>query len=126
MRRYPKTADKILDAPNLIDDFCKAPRMSYTLLSLTHSPTHTHPLSLFLSPTDLNVMDWSQRGCLAIALGGAVYLLDTETSDSSSLCSTGSENTYVSSLRWNKTGQYLAVGTSNGDVQVECKLLQCA
>jgi cell division cycle protein 20 (cofactor of APC complex) len=88
VRKYPKTADKILDAPNLIDDFY------------------------------LNVMDWSQRGTLAIAMGGVVYLLDAETSDSSSLCSTSSENNYVSSLQWNKTGQYLAVGDSNADIQL--------
>ena len=69
-------------------------------------------------------MDWSQRGTLAIALGSAVYLLDAETSDSTSLCSTGSENNYVSSLQWNKTGQYLAVGDSNADIQV-VTLLGC-
>lgn len=63
-------------------------------------------------------MDWSKRGVLAIALGSVVYLLNADTSDSSSLCSTGSENTYISSLQWNKTGQYLAIGTSNADVQV--------
>ena len=55
---------------------------------------------------------------LAIALGSVVYLLDPETSDSTTLCTTGSENAYVSSLQWNKTGQYLAVGTSNADIQV--------
>ena len=63
-------------------------------------------------------MDWGQRGTLAIAMGGVVYLLDAETSDSSSLCSTSSENNYVSSLQWNKTGHYLAVGDSNADIQV--------
>ena len=48
-----------------------------------------------------------------------MYLLNTETNESSSLCSSdGSENTYISSLQWSKTGQYLAVGTSSADVQV--------
>ena len=59
---------------------------------------------------------------LAIALGGVVYLLDTESGGSSSLCSTGSENTYISSVQWNKSGKYLAVGTSDAEVQV-CILL---
>jgi cell division cycle protein 20 (cofactor of APC complex) len=87
-RKYPKAADKILDAPNIIDDFY------------------------------LNVLDWSREGKLAIALGGVVYVLDTESGGSSSLCSTGSENTYISSVQWNKSGKYLAVGTSNAEVQL--------
>lgn len=63
-------------------------------------------------------MDWSKRSVLAIALGGVVYLLDTESGGSNSLCNTGSENTYISSLQWNKSGKYLAIGTSDAEVQV--------
>ena len=55
---------------------------------------------------------------LAIALGGVVYVLDTESGGSSSLCNTGSETTYISSVQWNKSGKYLAVGTSDAEVQV--------
>lgn len=55
---------------------------------------------------------------LAIALGGVVYLLDTESGGSNSLCNTGTENTYISSVKWNKSGKYLAVGTSDAEVQV--------
>ena len=55
---------------------------------------------------------------LVIALGGVVYVLDTESGGSSSLCNTGSETTYISSVRWNKSGKYLAVGTSDAEVQV--------
>lgn len=74
--------------------------------------------SVIYIPPDLNVMDWSMQDMLAIALGGVVYLLNIENGDSSSLCNTGSENIYISSVRWNKSGKYLAVGTSNAEVQV--------
>ena len=47
-----------------------------------------------------------------------MYVLDTESGGSSSLCSTESENTYISSVQWNKSGKYLAVGTSSAEVQV--------
>ena len=72
-----------------------------------------------LLSSDLNVLDWSTGGKLAIALGGMVYVLDTESGDTCSLCNTGSENIYISSIQWNKSGKYLAVGTSNGEVQVQ-------
>ena len=80
----------------------------------------------FFDPPDLNVMDWGVQGMLAIALGGVVYLLDTERGGSSSLCSTGSENVYVSSVQWNRPGKYLAVGTSNAEVQVLYCYMLCA
>ena len=34
------------------------------------------------------------------------------------LCSMESDSQYVSSLQWSKTGKYLAVGTSDKEVQV--------
>ena len=64
------------------------------------------------------MLDWSREGKLAIGLGGVVYVLDSETGASSSLCRTSSENTYVSSVQWNKSGKYLAVGTSDAEIQV--------
>ena len=55
---------------------------------------------------------------LAIALGGVVYVLDTENGGSNTLCSTGSDNIYISSVQWTKSGKHLAVGTSSSEVQV--------
>jgi len=70
------------------------------------------------SYTDLNVLDWSRTGHLAIALSSAVYVLDTDSGGINHLCSTETDSLYVSSLQWSKTGKYLAVGTSDAEVQV--------
>ena len=78
-------------------------------------------ISLFR--VDLNVLDWSEQGHLAIALSGAVYVMDTNKGGGvKHLCSMESDSQYVSSVQWSKTGKYLAVGTSNKEVQV-CKCL---
>ena len=69
--------------------------------------------------TDLNVLDWSSNDHLAVALGGTVYILDTSNGGISQLFDEPSESAYVSSLTWNKNGKYLAVGSSNTDVQVK-------
>lgn len=87
----------------------------------TASTFHLKIPYLFLpcfSYTDLNVLDWSRTGHLAIALSGAVYVLDTDSGGINHLCSTETDSLYVSSLQWNKTGKYLAVGTSDAEVQV--------
>jgi len=64
------------------------------------------------------VLDWNRTGHLAIALSGAVYVLDTDSGGINHLCSTETDSLYVSSLQWSKTGKYLAVGTSDAEVQL--------
>ena len=76
-----------------------------------------------ISTADLNLVDWSKKGVLAIALGESVYMLDTESGSSSRLCSMDSRGIYVSSLRWSKSGRHLAVGTSDAEVQVRSVLV---
>ena len=74
---------------------------------------------------DLNLLDWSKSGQLAIALAGSVYLLDTSGGSNSihHLCNMEAESIYVSSLRWNKSGKYLALGTSDSEIQVRVTLI---
>lgn len=67
---------------------------------------------------DLNVLDWGKGDQLAVALGGSVYLLDTKKGGISNLCELHPNSLYVSSLQWNRTGKYLAIGTSDAEVQV--------
>lgn len=69
-------------------------------------------------PTDLNVLDWGRGDQLAVALGGSVYLLDTKKGGINNLCELQPSSLYVSSLQWNRTGKYLAIGTSDAEVQV--------
>ena len=67
------------------------------------------------------MLDWSKRGQLAVALAGSVYLLNTQGGGINQLCNMETDSIYVSSLQWNKSGKYLAVGTSDAEVQV-CEL----
>ena len=54
---------------------------------------------------------------VSIALGSAVYIFSTsQGGDVHQLCDLGSK--YITSVQWNKSGKYLAVGTSNAQVQV--------
>ena len=68
--------------------------------------------------TDLNVLDWGRGEQLAIALGRSVYLLDTKKGGITNLCELQPNSLYVTSLRWNRNGKYLAIGTSDAEVQV--------
>ncbi len=87
-------------------------------------PTHPSYGVCIASPTaDLNVLDWSSTGVLAVALRDTVYLLNKASGAIDQLSVPSSE--YVSSLAWNKTGKYLALGTSNAEIQVILVICVC-
>ena len=73
---------------------------------------------LFWPFADLNVLDWSGQGHLAIALGTEVYILNTDKGSISQLGDQQTDSVYVSSLTWHQSGKYLAVGSSNSEIQV--------
>ena len=88
-RVIPKTPAKILDAPNLQDDFY------------------------------LNLLDWSAHNIVAVGLDYSVYLWNAENSNVSMLCTVGSVGpTRVSSVCWNPTGNSLAVASEKGVVSL--------
>ncbi|XP_069897271.1 cell division cycle protein 20 homolog B [Dipodomys merriami] len=66
----------------------------------------------------LNILDWNLQNLVAIALGSIVYIwngenhTEIENIDLSLTCN------YVSSVSWIKEGSCLAVGTSEGEVQL--------
>eukprot|EP00842_Homolaphlyctis_polyrhiza_P004936 jgi/Hompol1/5443/HPOL_001937-RA len=78
---------KVLDAPAITDDFY------------------------------LNLVDWSSRNTLSVALGSCVYLLNAATSRVTKMCEL-QENETVTSVNWVQRGTHLAVGTSRGFVQL--------
>ncbi|XP_062285057.1 cell division cycle protein 20 homolog [Scomber scombrus] len=87
--RYISSApDRILDAPQLRNDFY------------------------------LNLLDWSSRNVLAVALHNSVYLWDASQGDIILLMKLDSEEDYICSLSWTKEGSYLAIGTSDCKVQL--------
>lgn len=85
VRKINKTPYKVLDAPQLQDDFY------------------------------LNLVDWSSSNTLAVGLSQSVYLWSACTSRVSRLCDLPGDET-VTSVAWASRGQYLAVGTSKGEV----------
>jgi cell division cycle protein 20 (cofactor of APC complex) len=67
---------------------------------------------------DLNLVDWSSGNVLAVALDNSVYLWNASSGDILQLLQMEQPGDYVSSVAWIKEGNYLAVGTSNAEVQV--------
>ncbi|XP_048588829.1 cell division cycle protein 20 homolog [Nematostella vectensis] len=89
-RHIPQAPDRILDAPELLDDYY------------------------------LNLLDWGNNNLLSLALAGAVYIWNAESSDIKHLFQMD-EGEYVSSVAWvqeHSMTQYLAVGTHDGNVQL--------
>jgi cell division cycle 20-like protein 1 (cofactor of APC complex) len=95
-RKIAKVPFKVLDAPALADDFY------------------------------LNLVDWSAKNVLAVGLGSCVYLWSACTSKVTKLCDlsdgvdvgTSQESPAVTSVAWTQRGTHLAVGVSNGEVQL--------
>ncbi|VDP92758.1 unnamed protein product [Echinostoma caproni] len=88
-RSIPRVPEKVLDAPDILDDFY------------------------------LNILDWSVDNILAIALNQEVYLWNASTGDITCLMSAGLEGEYVSSISWSpEVPHVLAVGLSAGRVQL--------
>lgn len=98
VRKISRLPFKVLDAPNLMDDFY------------------------------LNLVDWSADNVLAVGLGTCVYLWSACTSLVTKLCDLNGTHGSICSVSWSLTGKELAVGTSRGIVQVwdtvECVLMR--
>lgn len=65
----------------------------------------------------LNLVDWSAKNILAVALDNLVYVWNATTSSVKELCSLG-DHDQVTSLSWSNHGSHLSVGTKSGDVQI--------
>ncbi|KAG0617835.1 hypothetical protein M758_4G018700 [Ceratodon purpureus] len=97
VRHIPATPDRILDAPEIVDDYY------------------------------LNLLDWSSKNVVAVALGATVYLWHAETGAIEQLLRTTIEDDYISSVSWAEDGRTIAVGFNNHEVQLwdacrACKL----
>ena len=86
-RHIPSAPVRILDAPDLLDDYY------------------------------LNLLSWGSNDVLAVALGQCVYLWSAKSGDITELCSLEGEQDYVSSVSWTASGTHLAVGTAGGETQ---------
>ncbi|GAB0496160.1 hypothetical protein MMPV_007470 [Pyropia vietnamensis] len=88
-RHVPSVPTKVLDAPEMLDDYY------------------------------LNLLDWNASNILAVALRDTVYLWNAGSGTIQELCrtSTGADD-YVTSVSWIAEGNYLAVGTNSAEVQI--------
>ena len=89
-RHIPSAPTRILDAPDLLDDYY------------------------------LNLLSWSDTNVLAVALSQTVYLWNAETGHIDELCNVESEgpDAHISSVSWiQEGGGHLAVGTSWVSIQ---------
>ncbi|NXE71898.1 CDC20 protein, partial [Calcarius ornatus] len=66
----------------------------------------------------LNLLDWSPQNLLALALDTTVYVWHHISGDIINLMETECITDYVSSVSWGNGGNCLAVGMSNGEVQL--------
>jgi len=87
-RKISKIPFKVLDAPELQDDFY------------------------------LNLVDWSSQNVLSVGLGTCVYLWSACTSQVTRLCDLSGDSDTVTSVSWSERGHVVAVGTHKGLVQV--------
>ncbi|XP_004305559.1 PREDICTED: cell division cycle 20.2, cofactor of APC complex-like [Fragaria vesca subsp. vesca] len=87
-RHISQTAEKILDAPDLSDDFY------------------------------LKLLDWGTNNILAIALGSTVYLWDASNSSTSELVTVSDDDGPVTSLSWAADGRHIALGLNNSCVEL--------
>ena len=87
-RKIAQKPFKILPAPNLLDDFY------------------------------LNLLDWSSNNDIAVALGNSVHLWCMNQTSESILFTYDSPEKYVSSLIFSNDSSTLAVGTSEGTIEL--------
>ncbi|KDQ56327.1 hypothetical protein JAAARDRAFT_132460 [Jaapia argillacea MUCL 33604] len=88
LRSVCKTPYRVLDAPELVDDFY------------------------------FNLVDWSSSGVLGVGLGSCVYLWTASTAAVSKLCDLAGKGDTVSSVSWVQKGSTLAIGTLQGRLHI--------
>jgi cell division cycle protein 20 (cofactor of APC complex) len=107
-RHIPSAPVRILDAPDLVDDYCKSSDRNVIIW---------WRYSFFF--TDLNLMSWSSSNVLAIALSQTVYLWDAASGGIKELMTLPEEQDYVSSVSFvQQGGNHVAIGTASNVVQL--------
>ncbi|XP_053310467.1 cell division cycle protein 20 homolog B [Spea bombifrons] len=66
----------------------------------------------------LNLLDWNSENLVAIGLRSVVHIWSGESNSVTQTIRLPSSSTYISSVSWIDCGACLAVGTSNGEVQL--------
>ncbi|GAA5848244.1 hypothetical protein JCM9279_000988 [Rhodotorula babjevae] len=90
MRQVSRVPFKVLDAPELADDYY------------------------------LNLVDWSSTNVLGVGLGSSVYTWSAQTSEVKKLCDLSESDPpdSITSINWVQRGNQVAVGTKSGMIQI--------
>lgn len=87
-RHIPPAPERVLDAPELVDDYY------------------------------LNLLDWSCKNVVAVALGTTVYLWHADTGAIHQLMSTSVVDDYITSVAWAPDGNHIALGFNSTEIQL--------
>ena len=87
-RTIPQTPERILDAPELVDDFY------------------------------LNLLDWSSKNVLTVALSNTCYLWNAANGSITQLMTTNVQDNIITAVGWQAAGDVLAIGLSSGEIKV--------
>ncbi|KAK9271527.1 hypothetical protein L1049_001887 [Liquidambar formosana] len=87
-RHLPKREVRVLDATRVRDDFY------------------------------LNILDWSKKNIIAIALGSDLYLWNSETGKNHKLLQVDGHHDYPASVAWSKDARMVAVGHMRSKIQL--------
>ncbi|KAL4186563.1 hypothetical protein AMTRI_Chr09g14710 [Amborella trichopoda] len=88
LRHIPQTAERTLDAPDIVNDYY------------------------------LNLLDWSTTNVVAIGLGNTVYLWNASNSAINELTQVHEDDGPITSVAWAQDGNHIAVGLNNSEVQI--------
>ena len=77
--------------------------------------------SIYVFLLDLNLLDWGRNGLIAVPLYNAVYLWNSESGSVEELFGDTpitDDNIMVTSVKWITEGMHIAIGLSDGNVEV--------
>eukprot|EP01018_Ginkgo_biloba_P032864 Gb_04004 [translate_table: standard] len=94
-RHVPQSAERILDAPDMVDDYY------------------------------LNLLDWSCNDVVAIALGSTAYLWDAESGKIEQIMQANNEGDYLTSIAWAEDGKHISIGLNSSEVQLWDTMRMC-
>jgi len=97
-RRIPRKAERILDAPELVDDYY------------------------------LSLVDWSDKDKVAVCLGHSLYLWDSKTGNSDQLLTHDKENAWnlLTAVAWSPNGTDVAIGCADRSIEIwDAEVMRC-
>lgn len=87
-RTIPQTPERILDAPELVSDFY------------------------------LNLLDWSSKNVVSVALSNTCYLWNATNCSITQLMTTNEQRNVITAVSWHAGGDVIAIGLTSGEIKI--------